>query len=304
MYVKNIFHLHGNIFSRKNQRISLYCTYLLRFLARFLIELRVKRFSFDGIKRLISVGRICCTLCRSGVYIFPMRQMIGILGGMGPEATLDLYRHIINLTPASRDQDHFRVLIYSNPKIPDRTLAIAEGGESPLDALLESARLLESTGASIIAMPCNAAHHYLGQLRAAVGIPILDMIAETCGALRKRSPEVKTAGLLASDGTVQSKIYHQALEAEGIRVLLPGESDQSFIQSVIAEVKAGKHTKETREKLLAAGTRLIEGGAQAVILGCTEIPLVFDSRAFPYYNLNSTLILAEAAIRFILSNGD
>ena len=226
--------------------------------------------------------------------------MIGILGGMGPEATLDLYRHIINLTPASRDQDHFRVLIYSNPKIPDRTLAIAGGGESPLDALLESARLLESAGASIIAIPCNASHHYLGQLRAAVGVPILDMIAETCGTLRARHPEAGTVGLLASDGTVQSKIYHRALEARGIAVLLPDESDQSFIQSAIAEVKAGRHAEETRKKLLLTGTRLIQAGAQAIILGCTEIPLVFDSRAFPYHSLNSTLILAQAAIRSVI----
>ena len=228
-----------------------------------------------------------------------MRQMIGILGGMGPEATLDLYRHIINLTPASRDQDHFRVLIYSNPKIPDRTLAIADGGESPLDALLKSARLLESAGASIIAMPCNAAHHYLGQLRAAVGIPILDMIAETCGALGRRHPEVKIVGLLASDGTVQSKIYQRELQTKGVEVLLPDESDQSFIQSVIAEVKAGKHTEETSEKLLAIGTRLIRAGAQAIILGCTEIPLIFDSRVFPYRSLSSTLILAESVVHFV-----
>jgi len=228
-----------------------------------------------------------------------MYQLIGILGGMGPEATLDLYRHITNLTPASRDQDHFRVLIYSNPKIPDRTLAIADGGDSPRDALLESARLLESAGATIIAMPCNAAHYYLGQLRAIVNVPILDMIAETCDALRKRYPEAETIGLLASDGTVQSKIYHQALEARGIEILLPDKSEQTFIQSTIDEVKAGKHTEETRKKLLVIANRLVQSGAQAIVLGCTELPLVFDSNAFPYPCLNSTRILAEAAIRSI-----
>jgi len=225
-----------------------------------------------------------------------MNELIGILGGMGPEATLDLYRYITNLTPASRDQDHFRVLIYSNPKIPDRTLAIAEGGESPLDALVESARLLESAGASIIAMPCNAAHLYLEQMREAVGIPILDMIAETCDALLDKHPEAKTVGLLASDGTVKSKIYHRALEARGILIVQPDEAEQAFIQSAINEVKAGRHSEEIREKLLIIAMRLIEAGAQAVILGCTEIPLVFDSRAFPRHSLNSTLILAEAAV--------
>ena len=228
-----------------------------------------------------------------------MYQLIGILGGMGPEATLDLYRHITNLTPASRDQDHFRVLIYSNPKIPDRTLAIADGGESPLNALIESARLLESAGATIIAMPCNAAHFYLGKLRETVGIPILDMIDETCGALRKRYPETETIGLLASDGTVQSKIYQQALKFHGTKILLPDKSEQAFIQSAIDEVKAGNHTEETRKKLLVIATRLVQSGARAIVLGCTELPLIFDSDAFPHPCLNSTRILAEAAIRSI-----
>ena len=228
-----------------------------------------------------------------------MYPLIGILGGMGPEATLDLYRYITNLTAASRDQDHFRVLVYSNPKIPDRTLAIADGGESPLNALLESARLLESAGVTIIAMPCNAAHYYLDQLRVAVDVPILDMIAETSSALRKRHPEVKIIGLLASDGTVHGKIYHQALEARGIEILLPDKSEQAFIQSTIDEVKAGKHTEETRKKLLVIATRLVQSGAQAIILGCTELPLVFDAGVFPYPCMNSTRILAEAAIRFI-----
>ena len=218
---------------------------------------------------------------------------------MGPEATLDLYRHIINLTPASRDQDHFRVLVYSNPKIPDRTLAVYAGGESPLSALLESARLLESAGASVIAMPCNASHLYLEQLRAAVGVHILDMISETCDELERRYPETVTVGILASEATVRSKLYHRVLEAKGKTVLLPDESDQAFLQSAIAEVKAGRHTEETRKKLLIIGTRLVNAGAHAIILGCTEIPLVFDSRAFPGHSLNSTMILAKAAIRFM-----
>jgi aspartate racemase len=221
---------------------------------------------------------------------------------MGPEATLDLYRHIINLTPATRDQDHLRVSIYSNPKIPDRTLAIADGGESPLAALVESAKRLEAAGADIIAMPCNAAHHYLAEMRRTVGIPILDMIAETCAALRRRFPEVGAAGLMASDGTTHSGIYHRALEAEGIAVVLPVAEDQAFIQSAIAEVKAGLHTEATRLRLLATGERLVRSGAQAVILGCTELPLIFtpaDARPLPYPVLNSTRILAEAAVAWV-----
>jgi len=129
-------------------------------------------------------------------------RIIGILGGMGPEATLDLYRHIISLTPASRDQDHIQVLIYSNPKIPDRTKAITAGGENPLPYLREAAKLLEKGGAGIIAMPCNAAHHYLSEVRQTIHVPFLDMIEQTSRELRKcmplLGPTLLTAAVLRS----------------------------------------------------------------------------------------------------------
>jgi aspartate racemase len=165
--------------------------------------------------------------------------MIGILGGMGPEATLDLYRHIISLTPASRDQDHLRVLIYSNPKIPDRTEAITADGESPLVELVESAKLLEREGAGIIAMPCNSAHYFLPQMQRAVSIPILDMIEETCRTLRQTLPSVQKAELIAALGTVRSGVYHRSLEKAGIEILVPTREDQEKIQSAINQVKAG-----------------------------------------------------------------
>jgi aspartate racemase len=126
-------------------------------------------------------------------------RMIGILGGMGPEATLDFYRHIINLTPAVIDQDHIRVLIYSNAKIPDRTEAITADGDSPLFELIESAKLLERSGAGIIAMPCNAAHYFLPQMQKEISIPILDMIEETCRALRECRPPPPQGGGVGTD---------------------------------------------------------------------------------------------------------
>jgi aspartate racemase len=198
-------------------------------------------------------------------------RVIGILGGMGPEATLDFYRHIINLTPANVDQEHIRVLIFSNPKIPDRTMAIAGDGESPLPSLIESAQLLEKGGAGIIAMPCNTAHHYLPEIRRKLRIPIIDMIEETCKKLAEDLPGAMTAGLLAATGTVKSGVYSRALATMRIRLLLPNEADQDEIQSAIAQVKAGTHNRFTQETFQAAGTRLMKAGAKAVILGCTEI---------------------------------
>ncbi len=228
------------------------------------------------------------------------QRIIGILGGMGPEATLDLYRCIIELTPASRDQDHIQVLIYSNPKIPDRTRAIAAGGESPLPQLVESAQLLEKSGAGIIAMPCNAAHHYLPEVQKMVQIPFLDMIEETSRKLRIGLPSAKTVGLIASIGTNCSGVYARSLSAVDIDCVIPSEAEQQRVEAAINQVKAGKHSRATQETFQAIGRRLIDGGAEAVILGCTEIPLAFDANEADYPTLNPTRILAEAAVEWAL----
>jgi aspartate racemase len=231
-----------------------------------------------------------------------MDRMIGILGGMGPEATLDLYRHIIRLTPAAKDQDHIRVLIYSNPKIPDRTKAISGIGENPLPHLIESAKLLERGGSGIIAIPCNATHHYLPDIQREVSIPILNMIAETCMRIARQLPNTKTIGLLAATGTVLSGVYHKTLSAAGIKVLIPSDAVQNEIQTAINQVKAGTHNLSTQELFQSAGMQLTQAGAQAVILGCTEIPLSFDPTTVGYPTLNPTQILAESAIRWALKN--
>jgi aspartate racemase len=227
-------------------------------------------------------------------------RVIGILGGMGPEATLDLYRQIIRLTPAVRDQDHIPVLIYSNPKIPDRTKAIAENGESPLPYLLHSAILLEQSGAGIIAMPCNTSHHFLPEIQEKIKIPIINMIEETCRTLHSRLPETKNVGLLATIGTLRSRIYETYLSRAGVKVLAPDRVEQEKIQAAVARVKAGIHDRSTRDVFRSAGLKLMRSGAEAVILGCTEIPLVFDPELADYPYLNSTLILAQAAVDWAL----
>lgn len=227
-------------------------------------------------------------------------RMIGILGGMGPEATIDLYRRILALTPVTKDQDHIRVLIYSNPKIPDRSLAIAEGGESPLDALIESAILLERAGAGIIAMPCNAAHYYLPEMQKKVSIPFLDMVAETRENLVQKLPSAKIVGLLASLGGARSGVYGRSLAEAGIDVLIPSDAEQEEIEKCVAQVKAGIHNRSTQKTFQSIGTRLFKSGAEAVILGCTEVPLAFDPDEVDYPTLNSTRILAEAAVNWAL----
>jgi aspartate racemase len=227
-------------------------------------------------------------------------RVVGILGGMGPEATLDLYRHIIRLTPARRDQDHIRVLIYSNPKIPDRTSAIAANGMSPLNELIKSAKILEKGGAGIIAMPCNSAHYFLDRIQQEVSIPILDMIEETCREIIQSLPDAKTIGLIAALGTIQCGVYNEALSRQGITVIVPREDDQQRIQDAIGQVKAGIKDRSTQDTFQSIGMRLVESGAEAVILGCTEVPLAFEPNEVNYHSMNSTRILAEAAVTWAL----
>jgi len=224
------------------------------------------------------------------------RRIIGILGGMGPEATTDLYREIIRLTPARRDQEHIPVLIYSNPQIPDRTKAILEGGEDPLPYLIHTAQVLEKAGAGILAVPCNAAHYFLPRVQEHVTVRILNMLEETCRTFRSRIPEGNAVGLLAVTGTVRSGIYADVFARAGVKVIVPDNSAQECVYSGIQRVKAGDMGPEVHRIFESTGARLMDAGAQSVILGCTEVPLAFDEDRAGYPSLNPTRILAQAAV--------
>jgi aspartate racemase len=228
------------------------------------------------------------------------KRIIGILGGMGPQATVDLYREILTLTPARRDQDHVPVLIYSNPKIPDRTSAILEGAEDPMPQLVEAARVLESAGAGRLAIPCNTAHYFLPALAREVAVPFFDMIAETLSELRRELPGIRTVGLLAATGTVRTGIYHRTFAAEGVTVLAPGDAAQRRVHDGIFQVKAATHDRQTGELFESIGAELVAAGAETVILGCTEIPLAFDPKRAGYPSINATRVLAAAAVDWAL----
>ena len=228
------------------------------------------------------------------------KRILGILGGMGPEATVDFYREIVSLTPASRDQDHIPTLIHSNTMIPDRTAAILGCGTDPFPLLLESARLLEHAGAGIIAIPCNTAHHYLEQLREQMSVPILNMIGEVLRELRTRYPDTSTVGLLASTGTVSARIYQSAFEPAGIAVSTPRQADQDHVMTAIRDVKAGRNYAENRRRLIDVCVNLEASGAEAVVLGCTELPLLLNEIPVGIPVLNSTRILAQAAVDWAL----
>ena len=224
------------------------------------------------------------------------KKTIGILGGMGPLATVDLFRKITVHTDAKSDQEHPRVVIDSNTDIADRTEALLHGGADPTPEMIKSAQHLERIGADVLIMPCNTAHCFYDAVAASVHIPMLHMIALTCDALRERG--VKRAGLLATDGTVRTGIYQRAFADSGIELLTPEGDDQAAVMGVIYDgVKSGDLAYDT-----AAFRRACEGllarGAETLILGCTELPLAFELYHLDYPAVDPTLELALGALRF------
>ena len=224
------------------------------------------------------------------------KKVIGILGGMGPLATADLFEKITLHTRARRDQDHLRVLIDSNTGIPDRTEALLRGGENPVPQLTASAALLERMGAQVLLIPCNTAHSFYDAIAAAVDIPVLHMIRLTAQALRERG--VTAAGLLATDGTVEAGVYQQAFASTGVDILTPDQEGQRAIMDMTYRgVKAGDlhFDPATARRAMEA---LLRRGAQTLILGCTELPLAAKLYRLDYPFTDPTLELALAAIRF------
>lgn len=227
-----------------------------------------------------------------------MKKSIGILGGMGPLATADLFRKIVTLTKAGCDNDHIRIYIDDNSSIPDRTAAILSGGGDPVPAMSESLNKLAACGADCIIMPCNTAHYFLPRLQAQTEIPFLSMLEATAQSCRGRFPG-KTAAVLATRGTLASGLYQQVLEAQNAAYLIPDEAEQDALMRVIYDgVKADAAPETYRadwESVLAAMTAR---GADYFILGCTELPLAVDLLGITAPAVDPTEELAKTAIRF------
>ena len=225
-----------------------------------------------------------------------MKKTIGIIGGMGPLATADLFRKIVTMTDAKCDQEHPRVLIDSNTNIPDRTAAILTGGENPLPQLATSARTLERAGADVLMMPCNTAHYFYDGVCAATKLPVLHMLRLTAEEIDRR--KIKTVGLLATDGTIQTGIYERLFGEHGVAVVKPDAAGQKQIMALIYDgVKAGNAAFDTTP-VRAVLDAMLALGVEAFVLGCTELPIAFADYALPYPVVDPTAVLARAAIEF------
>ncbi|MFE2109853.1 aspartate/glutamate racemase family protein [Kitasatospora sp. NPDC059463] len=223
--------------------------------------------------------------------------VLGILGGMGPRATADFYRRLVERTPAATDQEHLPVLMWADPRVPDRTAALLGEGPSPVPAMVAGARWLRRAGAGCIAVPCNTAHAYLDQLSRAVGVEVLDMVEAAMAAAVRMAPGVRRVGVLATRGTRAAGLYERAGERLGVDVVqVPAPVQRECVDVAIRAVKAGTGLAEAEQRIARAAAALGEQGVQAVVAACTEIPLVGGAAARLLPLLDSTDALVDVVL--------
>lgn len=227
-------------------------------------------------------------------------KTIGILGGMGPLATADLFKKIITLTEANSDNEHIEIIVENNTKIPDRTDHIINNGEDPTKHMIKSAIRLEMMGADVIIMPCNTAHYFYNEIVKYVDIPFINMIVETAKETAKLFPN-KKVGLLATEGTYKAGIYDKVFNEYNLELVKPDADKQKYVMELIYNIKRGK-TDIDLTSFQAVLEELKEQEVEAFILGCTELPLAFQMFDINEKYIDPTKILACSSIRYVGKN--
>ncbi len=225
------------------------------------------------------------------------QKTVGVLGGMGPEATVDFMAKVIAMTDAGRDQDHVRMLVDHNPHVPNRQDAILADGEDPGPVLAAMAAQLEAAGADFLVIPCNTAYAFEDAILAATHIPLISIVGVSIAAARDRAPQAGRIGVLATDGCLRSGIYQSGLEEAGLEAELPAREELGEVMTLIKAIKGGKPSENVSRNMAALAEALASRGAGAIIAGCTEIPLVLGDDAVSVPLISSTDALAEITVK-------
>jgi aspartate racemase len=227
---------------------------------------------------LVDTNEVYARYVAAAQYPQPRRSFrLGVVGGIGPAATVDFMGKVVRNTPATRDQDHIRIMVEQNPQIPDRTAALFGRGDDPTLALYAACKTLEEGGADLIAMPCNTAHAFVERIQPALRVPILNMLSCTADYLRETFAGLREVGVLATSGTLASRVYEQALDARGLVQVVPSAAAQARLMNAIygpRGAKAGHSSGEYCDDLAAAVDDLVARGVQVIVLACTELPLL------------------------------
>ncbi|MDP3869374.1 aspartate/glutamate racemase family protein [Phenylobacterium sp.] len=226
---------------------------------------------------------------------------LGILGGMGPAAAIDLMEQILRRSPRDSEQDGVRLIVDNNPRVPDRNAAILRGAPSPAPALAQMAQGLERAGADVLAMACNTAHAFQFEIERSVGIPFVSMIEETSvQAAALAEQRGRTVGLLAGDGCIAAGLYQAELGRRGLACLSPEPWAQAQFMTMLYDIKAGDQSAEMSRRMAGVAAGLEAAGADLLIAACTEVPLVLGVGMTAAPLINSTEALAAALVDYAL----
>ena len=223
-------------------------------------------------------------------------KTVGVIGGLGPLATLDFFERVLRRTQAVREQNHLRLIIDNNTKIPDRNAHMRGDGPSPGPALAACAKGLEIAGADFIVMACNTTHAWEADIRAAISVPFLSIIRETTDAVAELRPEA--VGVMAVDACLSAGLYQDALKAAGLKCILLSADSQKTFMELIYRIKSGDSGETVRRAMTTLARKLEAQGAEVIIAGCTEIPIVLTADDIEGELVNSTDVLVERTIVF------
>ena len=224
-------------------------------------------------------------------------KIVGIIGGMGPEATVDFMHRLVAATPARDDKDHLHVLADNNPKIPSRIAALIEGtGEDPTPVLCRMAQGLEAQGADFLVIPCNTAHYYLPAIARSVRIPLLDMVELSVKKLLAAGSKPRRIGMLASPAVRLVGLYSGRMEGAGLEAMFTRQPEEDALLAVIKAVKAGQVSERHRKDYAQVAKSLADAGAEAFLIACTELSVMGPPEAVTAPVIDTLDVLVQATI--------
>ena len=226
-------------------------------------------------------------------------RLVGVIGGMGPDATIDFMSKVVEYTPAENDQDHVRLLVDQNPRTPSRQSALNRDGDSPGPVLAHTASRLQQSGADFLVMPCNTAHAWRDEIVAAVTIPFISIIDESVAqAVASADGAI---GLLTTPGCFKAGLYQQAIDTASRELVAQTEAELGETMQLIDRIKAGDKSADVEKGLRAITQQLVERGATAIIAACTELPLVLNQTMVSVPLTGSTDALAKKTVALALA---
>ncbi|MGH7022649.1 MAG: aspartate/glutamate racemase family protein [Caulobacteraceae bacterium] len=228
-------------------------------------------------------------------------RTVGVLGGMGPAATVDFMAKVYAADPAEREQDRVRLIVDCDPGVLDRNAAVRGEGPSPGPDLAAMAGGLVGAGADFLVIACNTAHAWTAEIETATGKPVLSMIEAVCEELARRLPGARRIGVLAGDGCLAAGLYQNAFAARGWSAILPGRESQAAFMAALYRIKSGALGEAERAAFIACANETIEAGAEVVVAGCTEVPLLLRPEHLPVPLIDSSQALAARTIAYAKS---